>query len=733
MAITIEIRPDRAILTTLNEQGQPVSDILNVAVTPATGSRQLHQYNLPEANSLNPATRLKNLFPGLKLHGTRELDTQHPADLIRQHRPQPAQGDHLIIHSPGEELRILQALAEQNLLKTFSQLTLQAHDEALYESAEPVSQTSQWLQAQGFESAGVNTDDPDWPIYEFCRNPLQDALDTVAREKKELQKQLKEQQAQVAALTEESRSLKQERDSERQARADLKQAEKALQERLDKAEAQQKAAESQTQELEARLKQVVAEKQQTESSLKAARTTNDTQIQKLQSQLEAATSQSAQHKQEAQRLQTELNTLAEENAGLQSTRQELADELQQVKGWLADRKAQLEKTQQALKEEQAAHQETDKALNDHRGWFQNRKQQAEQLKAELDELKQQYQQLQASSQAQKETAERLQAEVDRLNGVITAMTQEKQQLLDTQSSGQQALSQLEQKMEQLFNQQATQLQQTANALGRHVSQSFQDQRRQLQAFSGLTHYLETGEQALEYGGWAIGADLGQHLAKAIATGGYDLIIEFGSGSSTQLMARAVLNTLAAVRVQHTDNHKALSHKTGGKNAITTVHDDDLLNDLPQRILSFEQDHTYFQQTRSALDDSGLNNLVDLALAPLVPTTRTGQASGQALFYDCEPKLARVADLYQGRQARILVLVDGPYSPEGNPLAREPALAVLLQYLSAHHLDVILDDSKRPGEQQVAEHWQQLCSQRGLTCEQHPIQTEKGALWVTVQP
>ena len=65
--------------------------------------------------------------------------------------------------------------------------------------------------------------------------------------------------------------------------------------------------------------------------------------------------------------------------------------------------------------------------------------------------------------------------------------------------------------------------------------------------------------------------------------------------------------------------------------------------------------------------------------------------------------------------------------------REPALAMLLQHLSAHQLDFLLDDYQREGEQQVAEHWQQLCEQRGLAYKQESLNTEKGALWVTINP
>jgi hypothetical protein len=104
-----------------------------------------------------------------------------------------------------------------------------------------------------------------------------------------------------------------------------------------------------------------------------------------------------------------------------------------------------------------------------------------------------------------------------------------------------------------------------------------------------------------------------------------------------------------------------------------------------------------------------------------------------LFYDCEQKLANIAQLFSGRAANILVLIDGPYSPSGEPFIREPALATVLQYLSAHQLHIVLDDAQRQGEKQVTQDWLQLCTLRGLRYQQTEVNTEKGALWLTINP
>jgi FkbM family methyltransferase len=297
-----------------------------------------------------------------------------------------------------------------------------------------------------------------------------------------------------------------------------------------------------------------------------------------------------------------------------------------------------------------------------------------------------------------------------------------------------SLGSLVARMEQLFSQQATQLQQATNALGKHVTQSFSDQRQHFQAVIGLNQYLETGQRPLELGGWAIGVDLASHLLRIIEQHRYDAIIEFGSGTSTVLMARSVKNVTA---LKDGDQDRELEFDVPGNGVGETHREPRGKRDghhPPLRILSFEQSPEYQQHTSSALAREGLGDVVDLVLAPLVPTRLTHQpADSQPLFYDCEQELSGIARRFEGDQARILILVDGPSTNGGNPLAREPAMASVLQHLASHQLHFLLDDSRRQGEQQVAAHWRLLCDQRGLPYREQRLHTEKGALWVTINP
>ena len=358
--------------------------------------------------------------------------------------------------------------------------------------------------------------------------------------------------------------------------------------------------------------------------------------------------------------------------------------------------------------------------------------QLQQQKNQLHQLKTEIQTLQQALTTEKSTVERLSQQLHQ--------EQAKNQQLQTDKG---ALAQLESRMEQLFNQQANQIQQASHALEHHVTSSFATQRQHTQALTGLQHYLEKGEQPLNFDAWSMSIDTLNYLVRQIEQNNYDIIIEFGSGTSTVVLAKAIAQRLTSQRYsQITKNdNKQLAYEDIDSHSLTHAAESQassLLHkaeyDLPRQILSFEQDRSHFNQTKQTLNSHGVSQIVELVLAPLVPARCSAQPTEQRpLFYDAEKQLERLAQLFEQRTARILVIVDGPFSPKDNPLIREPALGTVLQYLSAQPIDILLDDTQRPGEQQVLEHWQTLCEERGLTFTAQPLDVVKGATWVTVRP
>ena len=428
MPTTITIYPAKTHIQTIGVEGRSNTQTLAVAVTPNPSNNTLYQYNLPEASSLHPATDLQTLFPGLKLQSTPEVDTLHPAELIKQYRPEAKQGDHLIIHSPGEEHRILNTLFESGLLNTVSQLTVLAHDEPMYEYAQPAQATLVWLEDQGFELNARGIEDPDWPTWQLTRNPLQNSLD---------------------ALKKDNRAL--------------------------------------------------------------------------------------------------------------------SEKLQEAREALDYSNKERARAQKALEQEQTGHRETTKVSEDNKQRLQQRKQQVEKLQAELDEQKLHAEQLQSENQSLKESGQKLTAETENSSkriGELEAQLEQKstelaalgqhleqaredrqqsQEQLSNQSNTQNALKTLQERINYLFGQNTLQLEQAANALGQHVSQTAQHTARELEAGLALQQQLGPDAPALNPSENGLPKSAALQLVRQLKSQPYDLIIELGSGATTHFMAHTLRN------------------------------------------------------------------------------------------------------------------------------------------------------------------------------------------------
>ncbi|TCK07246.1 hypothetical protein [Marinobacterium mangrovicola] len=183
MAVIITLNAASTEIITIGAKGEKTAKTIAVAVTPNPESNTLYEYNLPDANSLHPAEEgLKLLFPGLKLQAKRQVETQHPEELVRHCCPHLEQDNQLSINSPGEEQNIFNALAEAGLLKFFTQLTVLAHEKPVYQNAKPAQEIVDLFTKHGFEYGGTNTKDPDWPTLTFKRNRLQNTVDKLRGE-----------------------------------------------------------------------------------------------------------------------------------------------------------------------------------------------------------------------------------------------------------------------------------------------------------------------------------------------------------------------------------------------------------------------------------------------------------------------------------------------------------------------------------------------------------------------
>lgn len=118
-----------------------------------------------------------------------------------------------------------------------------------------------------------------------------------------------------------------------------------------------------------------------------------------------------------------------------------------------------------------------------------------------------------------------------------------------------------------------------------------------------------------------------------------------------------------------------------------------------RIISFDHDADFAKVTQRALERNGVDDIVELRVAPLEPMQTV---HGEQLWYAPEhwESLADVA----------LVFVDGPPGITG-PLARYPAVEALADKLAPGAV-VVLDDTNRPDEQEALAGWLRLHSESG---------------------
>ena len=77
-----------------------------------------------------------------------------------------------------------------------------------------------------------------------------------------------------------------------------------------------------------------------------------------------------------------------------------------------------------------------------------------------------------------------------------------------------------------------------------------------------------------------------------------------------------------------------------------------------------------------------------------------------------------------------MLIDGPPGATG-PLARLPAVPLLLNYLGKHQLDIVLDDYKRQEEIETVNRWKQQFEKRFLTYNEEVVECEKGVFFCSL--
>jgi len=259
-------------------------------------------------------------------------------------------------------------------------------------------------------------------------------------------------------------------------------------------------------------------------------------------------------------------------------------------------------------------------------------------------------------------------------------------------------------VDDLFKKQSDSLIQVRKYLDGVFKSEIANATKQTQAFIGLQNYYATGELPglnCERNSWPVSQDFALYLVELIEVNKYDLIIELGSGISTVIVARVLTKALRSQQ---------------GRSAT--------------RFVSFDHLGQYYEKTRSHLVQAGLEDTVQLMLAPLqdwqAPNGNTYP------YYSCQVDLNSMAQKHDEAGRRVLVIVDGPPAATGKH-ARYPAGPLLLQQFTAAHIDILLDDYIRDDEKEVTRIWQTEMQATGREHNITELKFEKEACLISVSP
>ncbi len=225
--------------------------------------------------------------------------------------------------------------------------------------------------------------------------------------------------------------------------------------------------------------------------------------------------------------------------------------------------------------------------------------------------------------------------------------------------------------------------------------------QQLEAYLGVQNFLNHGERIPSMHGWPISPDFALYLIELIDSNDYDLIIEFGSGTSTVVMAKA----LARIAPRRQGKPKPLQ-------------------------VAFEHLEQYHAQTHANLQQVGLADAVQLTLTPLEPYRAPNGHTYS--YYDCHRTLANLATSLLVSPPKVLLVVDGPPGITGKH-ARYPCLPAVLAHFTNSPIDILLDDYARPDETEIASLWESDLQKTDYLVTGTKKNMEKGSILISAIP
>ena len=673
----VEPNPHRAARLKGQYRKTPHIQIHATAISDTTAEQTYYRLNMSQYSGLAKPTMLQTLYPGLTIKATTPVKPKS-LDTLFQSFSLTSSHNQLVISLPGQVINTLLAIQQKGWLAYFQSITCHQGIQSLFENESTSTQTQQWLANQGYDQPKTLQQDPDFVTYTVEYNPMFDQVKTLQAQNKKL-----ETQSNDAFMIVDDQRL------------EIKEAQKGLKNHqawLKQTQTKLEATQKENQQLKQQCDKLTQERNRKEAEKATLQKALDKKIDLLEHI-------NAQAKDLQTQLETKQQQLIETTQAEKSKEQALAKLKQELKDANNTVKAQAERNEQLTKER-----------DDYKTWFQNRKKQA---------------------QENHQAKQTLQAEIKQLTSELETAKKSKQ---DAQKSHND-LTSLESKIQQLFATQKEEIKQYTNALGQHITKTQRETRQNLAASFNVNQTLIHGNHTVDFDSDTLSPEAAQHLVQWIDQNEYDLIIEFGSGLATQIMAKTLINKKqsqahpVSVPQTHRESDKAIlnAHVSSPSNDQLSTANDLATYDLPKKIISFEHNQTAYEDNQQTLNKLQLASMVAMHYAPLVDYRHQSE---DCLFYHCQAHLQQLSEVYQGRQAKILIRVGGPVDQE-NPTAIYPVMPQLLNTLGEHRLDIIIDETVTTDTQQVMDKWQYLLQQRDLTYQIKHILSENKLIKVEV--
>ncbi|UTA78636.1 hypothetical protein J4377_11730 [Halomonas sp. XH26] len=648
-----------------------------------SGELPYYEFNLPEFNASRPASGLYTLYPGLELiESAKQPLVGVEAQLGELEKETEIQEiGALVVEQPELVWPVLQVLASNQRYQHIKALWLRVGAVPLYHGMPETDEILTWCQEHGFELQARNEDDPDLPLLQLTRHAYYHRWQEEAKRSAKLAKQLK------TAQQEAEQQLAQQATEQAERIKELEQREATSQKRLADSEEQLHQQHSKYEQLQQKyknLEQQLAEQQKSANNDRAVKE-KEAQQAELQKQLNQIT-------EERDTLKKQLNQSLKSSQQHQKEHEEIKQQLEETQKKLGILEQQYQDAEHAGKKAQKKIEESTEEVASLQAELKKQQVQVENLQEGLaarEEERDKYKSYFANRKKKHEEAETKLAETQQMSDEKDTTIRQLSEQLDTLQHSNERFGQLESKLESLFSEQRTYIQQTTNVLGQHVTRSARQQRDE----QAMINYLQYGQRPITT---QLSPSYVTALLEHYDTHNPDVVVIFGAAETTELLAQRIIHTRAEVsRIGKSD------HRQETLKEVTVSHDD-----LPQTIISIEHNKAACESLKESLNNKRLSPAVNVVNAPWVECQSVN--APVALFYAVDTTLQRL-NQWLPENARILVIVGETLPQAGH--SREAVLPLLLKQLFTQRLDIVLEGSNKLQETRLQENWNKLLENR----------------------